>query len=105
MTRSTAARRTANEKPYAMVGAGELTSAIWKSGDAAGGWRYSFNVFRLSANGRIGQRFYPHDLARLLKLARVIAAVLADDGCLPAEQRAELERLAALIDPITDFAE
>src|SRR5262245_41828318 len=92
-------------KPYAMVGAGPLTSAIWKSGNDANGWRYSFNLFRLSANGRTGGRFYPRDLTRLLKLARVIAVVLADDGCMPVAQRIELQRLAALIDQISQSEE
>jgi glutaredoxin len=48
-------------KPYAMVGSGKLTSAIWKTGDEASGWRYRFNLFRMSANGRVEQRFRPAD--------------------------------------------
>jgi hypothetical protein len=90
----------ADAKPYAMVGAGALTSAIWKSGDDTAGWHYSFNVFRMSPNGTVEQRFCPHDLAYLLNLVRVIAAVIAEDGCLPAALRSELERLESLLDQI-----
>jgi len=101
MTQRNGSRRKAPiAKPYAMVGSGSLTSAIWKFGDEAAGWRYRFNLFRMSENGRVEQRFRPQDLAYLLKLVRVIAAVIAEDGCLPAAQRSELERLESLLDQI-----
>lgn len=87
-------------RPYAMVGAGRQTSAIWKTGDQQSGWRYRFNLFRLSARGRVGQRFCPADVLSLVKLARVLAAALADDNCLPPILRDDLARLAADLDQI-----
>jgi hypothetical protein len=94
-------RRDSACKPYAMVGSGQLASAIWKTGDEVAGWRYRFNLFRLSAKGHVGQRFDPADLAHFVKLIRVLAAVLADDGCLPPIQRVELAQLAQLLDEVT----
>lgn len=95
-------RRPRKPKPMAMVGAGPLTSAIWKSGDVQGGWRYRFNLFRqLARTGHVSQLFHPADLTHLVKLTQVLAAVLADDGCLAAEQRRFLRQLAAQLDDIT----
>ena len=93
-------RKSRRVKPYAMVGSGTLTSAIWKTGDETSGWRYRFNLFRMLANGRVEQRFHPADLLNFLKLTRVIAAVLADDGCLAPAMRSNLTRLVALLDEI-----
>jgi hypothetical protein len=94
-------RRVPAAKPYAMVGAGQLASAIWKTGDEVAGWRYQFNLFRMSPKGRIGQQFGPADLVPLVKLVRVLAAVLADDGCVSPTQQTELARLAVLLDEFT----
>lgn len=84
-----------NRKPYAMVGAGRLAASIWKDGDECTGWKYRFNLFRLAENGRVGQKFKPTDLKHLVKLVQVLAATLADDGCLKPSVRRELERLSA----------
>ena len=93
-------RRT--RKPTAMVGAGPLTSAIWKFGDEHGGWRYRFNLFRqLAGTGHVSQLFQPADLTHLVKLTQVLAAVLADDGCICAQQRRLLQHLAVELDDIT----
>lgn len=40
----------------------------------------------------------PGDLLNLCKLIQVLAATLADDGCLPLETRAILVRLASFLD-------
>ncbi len=37
-------------KPMMLVGAGPLTSAIWKLGNEESGWRYRFNVVRQSVS-------------------------------------------------------
>lgn len=88
-------------KPMAMVGAGTLASAIWKTGDEASGWRYRFNVFRqLPGNGRVSQLFQPADLRDWVKLTQVLAAVLADDGCLSRKDRRLLRRLAVELDEV-----
>lgn len=86
-------------KPMGMVGAGSLTSMIWKTGDATSGWRYHFNLFRTAARGgRISQLFTPADVIHLVKLANILAAVLADDGCLSPVERGVLKRLATELD-------
>ena len=84
------------DKPYAMLGAGRLTASIWKSGDERSGWQYHFNVFRTSrGNGHVSQWFAPSDVSSLVKLARLLAFTLADDGCLESGLRDDLIRLAA----------
>jgi hypothetical protein len=88
-------------KPMMMVGAGPLTSAIWKTGDEHTGWRYRFNVFRqLAESGHVSQLFHPADLIQFVKLTQVLAAVLADDGCLPQTERSSLQQLASELDDI-----
>ena len=92
-----------SEKPYAMLGAGKLAASLWKLGDEAAGWRYRFNIFQLnSKSGRVSQRLAPSDVGDLVKLAQILAATLADDGCLSAEQRRKLADLAMALDGITD---
>jgi hypothetical protein len=54
----------------------------------------------MSANGHAGHRFRPTDVLSLVKLAKVLAAELTADGCLDAELRRELARLAATLDQI-----
>lgn len=91
------------EKPMAMVGAGPLTSTIWKSGDNQSGWRYRFNLFRqLSRNGKVSQLFRPADLIYFVKLTQVLAAVLADDGCLAANDRRSLQQIAMDLDAVIE---
>lgn len=82
-----------------MVGAGRLASMIWKAGDEQSGWRYRFNLFRTSGRGgRISQVFTPADVIYFVKLAQVLAAVIADDGCLDPIERGVLKRLADDLD-------
>jgi len=85
-------------KPYAMVGAGKLASSIWKRGSEEKGWCYRFNVLRLSSDGHAGQLFRPSDLTHFVKLARVLAAVIADDGCISDDERQTLKSLIRTLD-------
>lgn len=88
-------------KPLGMVGAGRLASMIWKDGDEQSGWRYRFNVFRTARNrARVSQLFAPADVIHFVKLAQVLAAVIADDGCVTAAERAALKRLANDLDEL-----
>lgn len=97
--------QSAIAKPYCSVGAGQLTSFVWKSGDVSAGWRYQFNVFRLTADsGRVSQLFAPADLMHFVKLTQVLAAVIADDGCLSPVERGVLKRLAADLDQMLSRA-
>ena len=91
---SSSSRSSPTTKPYAMIGAGRLTSALWKTGNEDAGYCYRFNVFRLGANGRTGQRLRPSDLKHFVKLAAVLSATIADDGCLPESEQRELVLLA-----------
>lgn len=89
-------------QPYAMLGAGQLTSAVWKRGELASGWAYRFNIYRMSCGeGRVSQLFRPADVPDLVKLCHVLAAVLADDGCLPRAERRALKALAEKLQSIT----
>jgi hypothetical protein len=98
----TPSQLTTTPKPYAMLGAGQLVSAIWKTGDEQSGWTYRFNVYRSNArSGRVSQLFRPADVRDLVKLCQVLAATLADDGCVPAEQRRTLLDVAVKLDGIT----
>jgi hypothetical protein len=91
----------ANSKPMGMVGAGRLTSMIWKHGNQQSGWRYRFNLFRTATGGgRVSQLFRPADVIHFVKLAQVLASVIADDGCLSQVERGVLKRLAADLDEL-----
>jgi hypothetical protein len=95
-------RKTPQVAPYEMVGAGSLVSAVWKHGDLQSGWAYRFNIFRMRVgSGRVSQLLRPSDIHDLVKLCRVLATVLADDGCIPQTQRRALADLADELDAIT----
>jgi hypothetical protein len=95
-------RQQNTSKPYEMLGAGQLVSAVWKFGDERAGWAYRFNIYRMSQrNGRVSQLFRPTDVQDLVKLCQVMAVTLSDDGCVPIEQRRLLAALAAELDTIT----
>lgn len=92
-------------KPYCSIGSGPLTSFLWKSGDANKGWRYHYNVFRLtSKGGRLRQLFAPCDLIYFVKLIQVLASVISDDGCLSVVDRGVLRRLSADLDNLLRHA-
>ncbi len=86
-------------KPYAMAGSGRLTSAIRKDGNVTDGWTYRFNIFRTDhETGSVGQWLQPDDIEALLKLVRVLAIELVDDGCLEVSLRRKLQRLANVLE-------
>lgn len=85
--------------PYMMLGAGQLCAAVRKEGDEQSGWQYRFNVFRMSKKtGTVEQCFNPGDITDLVKLARVLAYAIADDGCLSRDLQEELRCLSACLD-------
>ncbi len=87
--------------PYMMLGAGQLCAAVNKEGDEQSGWQYQFNLFRMSkTTGAVEQRFAAGDIADLVKLARVLAFAITDDGCLSQELLEELRRLSACLDEV-----
>ena len=84
--------------PHAIVGAGRLVSAIWKSENEEAPSSYRFNVYRMNtATGRVTHRFAPKDIEHLVRLAQVLAIELSNDGSLDAELRDDLERLEACL--------
>lgn len=86
-------------KPMMHVGVGPLTSSIWKLRNDESGWRYRFNVIRQSSHhGHFTDLFHPRDLIHFIKLIQVLAAVIADDGCLSQSERIMLRRLAISLD-------
>ena len=86
-------------KPYALVGAEQLTASIHKTGDELIGFQYRFNIIRLvSQTGRVTHWFGPNDLEALVKLTRVLAGELAIDGCMDSSLRQRLCRLSVVLD-------
>ena len=91
--------RPGDSPPIELVGAGALVSSIWKLGGVESGWRYRFNVIRQSSDhGHFTDLFHPGDLIHFIKLIQVLAAVIADDGCLSQSERIMLRRLAVSLD-------
>jgi hypothetical protein len=89
-------------KPCAMLGTGQLVSNLWKSRDHQGGWTYRFNIYRMSGrNGNVSQLLRLADVQDLVKLCQALAATLADDDCIPPEQRRDLADLSVKLDSIT----
>jgi len=45
-----------DQKHSATMGAGPLINTLWKQGEERGGWRYRFNLFRMSSQtGHVSQ--------------------------------------------------
>lgn len=90
------------KKPYRFVGAGRLTSMLWKTGDEHSGGKYRFNIVRgPTLLESFNPLFEPADLSDLVKLAQVMASVIADDGCLHADDRKRLKSLISDLDALT----
>lgn len=88
-----------SRKPYTLVGADQLTASVYKTGDELIGFGYRFNITRLNnRTGRVNQWFTPDDLCAMAKLVRVLAAELADDGCMHAALRNQLLHLVSVLD-------
>ena len=98
--RSNSRRSAAAEKPMGMVGSGPLTALIWKSGHHDSGWRYQFSLFRQLRAGKVSQLFRPLDLMYFIKLLQVLAAVIADDGCLSPIETGVLRRVEQDLDQL-----
>jgi hypothetical protein len=95
-------REEPESKPYCIVGAGGLTSNVWKQARKTGEFRYQFNLFRTKRSGKVTNRFCPDDVLSLAKFVRVISQVLVDDGCITAEQRGLLVFLGTAMDEVLE---
>jgi hypothetical protein len=92
-----------SHKPYAVIGAEQLTASVYKTGDELIGFKYRFNITRLNKRtGRVGHWFRPDDLMALLQLTRVLAAELAHDGCMDSALRKQLRDIATRLDQTLD---
>ena len=88
-------------RPMEIVGAGPLLSTIWKLGDEHAGWRYRFSLTRQTSDRSVfTDLFQPLDLVNFIKLIQVLAAVIADDGCLNQAERTTLKKLAKQLDDL-----
>ncbi len=86
-------------RPYAVVGAKNLTASLYKIGSESDGFQYRFNFTRLNTqSGRVGHWFFPRDLLPILKLTCVLAAELESDGCLKNQVRLEIRNIAHAVD-------
>ncbi len=90
------------KKPYSFVGAGRLTSLLWKAGSEHSEWKYRFNIVRgPTVLESFNPLFEPADLSHLVKLVQVMASVIVDDGCLNADDRERLRTLVTDLDELT----
>jgi hypothetical protein len=97
--------RTMNSdnKPHALLGSGRLTSSLWKIVNQDHDVEYRFNVFRIHGEtGAVDQWLAPEDIESLVKLSRVLAFELAEDGCMDRVLRERLYQLAERLDELIE---
>jgi hypothetical protein len=87
---------TTARRPFERAGAGRLTAALYRE-PRADGYRIEL---RSDAAPDDAIELLPHDVPGLVSLARVLAAVLTDDGGLPRELHAELCTLASALNEL-----
>lgn len=89
--------------PYAMVGAGEITSSISRTGDPVNGFHYRFNLYALrQADGQVENLFGPKDLISIVKTAHVLGLFLLDEGWLERDDRERIGTLVSQLDEVFD---
>ena len=99
MTRT---KRRNRSKPNAILGAGQLVSALWNTADQIGAGSCRFNVYRMSpSDGCVSQLLRPADVPDLVKLCQVLAVAFAEDASISLSERRTLADLAIRLDEIT----
>ena len=93
-------RRRKARQPHAVLGAGSLTSHVYRI-DRAGEVNYRFNCFRMEGEMTVSHALHPSDLRDLVKLCQVLSYTIADDGWLSRELRLQLFMLAEQLDEVT----
>jgi hypothetical protein len=85
---------------HEVVGAGKWVAVLHKRWEAPEKWEYWFRMLRLEqiAPATYSDRFRPADLLDLPKLARLLATVIVQDGCLAGPLRDDLACLEAGLD-------
>ena len=97
--------KNSNRRPYFQVGAGCLSSAVYKSHEGGEDWRYRFNVVKTQfETGRLVHWLEPEDVKDLLKLIQVLCAELACDGCMHPEQKRELDWISKSLEAINCYS-
>lgn len=89
------------QKPYAVLGAGELVSHLHRRQDELEVWRYEFNLFRFDGNARATHALRPTDLRDIVKACQILAFTIADDGWICDDLRMELFELVNELDKVT----
>lgn len=90
-----------HQKPHAIVGAGALSSTIWRSQDLSDKDSIHFNVFRINAKtGDVTQRFSVSDIPDLARLVQVLALAISVDDAINSEMGDDLSCLAACLDQV-----
>jgi len=81
----------------AVVGSDELISRLYRDPNA----NYSFDLRRADTHIEPEPSFNPDDLRSIVKLAQVLAFVIADDGWLRSESSGAILSLSHELDEIT----
>ena len=85
----------------AMLGAGKLVAALWRSETPVRGSDYSFNVFHMEPDdGSVSQRFTAEDVFSLAKLALVLAYAILHDEAVDQDLRDDLDCFASCLDGV-----
>lgn len=90
-------------EPYAVIGAGDLNSHVWKRGDKRNGFVFQFTFFRIDrVTGEAHMMLDSSDLPNLVKLFQVIASSLLDDSEIEDVERKTLRKIACGLKGIGD---
>lgn len=93
--------KTVVGKPSMLVGAGKLVAAIWKMGNKNTYGQYRFNIRRKSDLSFLcTEKLLPLDIVSLVKLTRILATVILDDGCLSETERTVLKAAKSQLDEL-----
>lgn len=88
-------------KPCAMLGAGKLAAALWKTSHLIRGTQYSFNVFHMDQNdGHVSRTFEMWDVPDLARLALVLAYAIVEDETVERELRDDLDCFAYCLESV-----
>ncbi|MCA9008482.1 MAG: hypothetical protein KDB01_01990 [Planctomycetaceae bacterium] len=102
----TTAGKRPPESPDLIVGAGSLTSYVWRIEHQQGEYDYRFDLISHSRPGEHSglQLFAPKDLPDMLAWMNVLIRELLHDGWLNASLRTELRRLLVHLQEIPEVA-
>jgi hypothetical protein len=96
-----APRTKSSEQPIAVLGAGDLISHVQRGDDSNDPSNYRLNIFRLGEDMQALHDLRPCDLLDLVKLVKVLAFAITDDGWLPSEAQHALLALFEDLDELT----